>query len=212
MERYCEPMYKNRVEGTAEQGERAKNRRALLVKAKWRKSGGCAVKECALTWGDLARRGEVKRAVSNKARETNSCGVTYWDGKPVSTWLKRRESGATSTSGSAVSSDADSVGGITSARVALGVLSWVTKVCQYYQNEPLVSGFSVRCCLLVAGPRRYAIHRVRVGGRVQITNISDRRARGMTHSIPRIASAADHLDFIRVNFVHIIPRFLDMLY
>ena len=53
-ERNCEPMYKNRIEGAAEQGERARNRKAFVIKAKWRKSGGCAVKECVLTWGDLA--------------------------------------------------------------------------------------------------------------------------------------------------------------
>jgi hypothetical protein len=34
-----------------------------VIKAKWRKSGGCAEKECVLTWGDLAlclkgRRGD----------------------------------------------------------------------------------------------------------------------------------------------------------
>ena len=46
MERSCEPMNKNRIEGVAEQGERAKFREALVIKAKWRKSGGCAVKEC----------------------------------------------------------------------------------------------------------------------------------------------------------------------
>ena len=50
----CEPMNKNRIEGAAEQGERANDREALVIKAKWRKSGGCAEKECALTWGDLA--------------------------------------------------------------------------------------------------------------------------------------------------------------
>ena len=54
MERNCEPMDKNRIEGVAEQGERAKNRKALVIKARWRRSGGCAVKECVLTWGDLA--------------------------------------------------------------------------------------------------------------------------------------------------------------
>jgi len=47
-------MDKNRIEGVAEQGERAKNREALVIKAKWRRSGGCAVKECVLTRGDLA--------------------------------------------------------------------------------------------------------------------------------------------------------------
>ena len=49
-----EPMNKNRIEGAAEQGERAINREALVTKAKWRKCGGCAMKECVLTWGDLA--------------------------------------------------------------------------------------------------------------------------------------------------------------
>jgi hypothetical protein len=69
VERSCEPMDKNRIEGAAEQGERARNREALVIKATWRKSGGCAVKECVLTWGDLAlclkgRRGDTEREVS----------------------------------------------------------------------------------------------------------------------------------------------------
>ena len=64
-----EPMDKNRIQGAAEQGERAKIREALVAKAKWRKSGGCAVKECVLTRGDLAlclkgRRGDTEREVS----------------------------------------------------------------------------------------------------------------------------------------------------
>jgi len=54
VERSCELMDKNRIEGVAEQDERAINREALVIKAKRRKSGGCAVKECVLTWGDLA--------------------------------------------------------------------------------------------------------------------------------------------------------------
>jgi len=66
----CEPMNKNRIEGAAEQGERAYDREALVIKAKWRKSGGCAVKECVLTRGDLAlclkgRRGDTEREVSS---------------------------------------------------------------------------------------------------------------------------------------------------
>ncbi len=69
MERNCEPMDKNRIEGAAEQGERARFREALVIKAKRRKSGGCAVKECVLTRGDLAlwlkgRRGNTEREVS----------------------------------------------------------------------------------------------------------------------------------------------------
>ena len=54
MERSCEPMNKNRIEGVAEQGERANDREAFVIKARWCRSGGCAVKECVLTWGDLA--------------------------------------------------------------------------------------------------------------------------------------------------------------
>jgi len=38
-------MDKNRIEDVAEQGERARNSKALVIKAKWRRSGGCAVKE-----------------------------------------------------------------------------------------------------------------------------------------------------------------------
>ena len=54
MERSCELMDKNRIEGAAEQGERANDREALVIKARWRRSGGCAVKDRVLTWGDLA--------------------------------------------------------------------------------------------------------------------------------------------------------------
>ena len=50
----CEPMNKNRIEGAAEQGEWANGHEALVINAKWRRSGGCAEKECVLTWGDLA--------------------------------------------------------------------------------------------------------------------------------------------------------------
>ncbi len=54
MERNFDPMYKYRIEGVIEQGEWAEFREALVIKAKWLKSGGCAVKECVLTRGDLA--------------------------------------------------------------------------------------------------------------------------------------------------------------
>jgi hypothetical protein len=54
VERSCGPMNKNRIEGVADQGERANNREALVIKGKRRRSGGRAVKECVLTWGDLA--------------------------------------------------------------------------------------------------------------------------------------------------------------
>jgi hypothetical protein len=75
----CEPMDKNWIEGAAEQGERASNREALVIKTKWRKSGGCAVKECVLTWGDLAlwlkgRRCEAEREVS-RGRSSSRYGA-----------------------------------------------------------------------------------------------------------------------------------------
>jgi hypothetical protein len=54
VERSCGLMNKNRIEGVADQGERAKNREALVINGKRRRSGGRAVKECVLTWGDLA--------------------------------------------------------------------------------------------------------------------------------------------------------------
>jgi hypothetical protein len=54
VERSCGPMNKNRIEGVTEQGERARDRKALVTKGRRRRSGGRAVKECVLTWGDLA--------------------------------------------------------------------------------------------------------------------------------------------------------------
>jgi hypothetical protein len=54
-------MNKNRIEGAAEQGERAKSREALVIKARRRRSGGDAAKECALTRGDLALRLKGRR-------------------------------------------------------------------------------------------------------------------------------------------------------
>jgi hypothetical protein len=47
-------MDKNRIEGGVNQGERVNNREALVTKERRRKSGGRAMKECVLTWGDLA--------------------------------------------------------------------------------------------------------------------------------------------------------------
>ena len=81
MERSCEPMDKNRIQGAAEQGERAHNREALVIKAKRRRSGGCAVKECVLTWGDLAsclkgRRCKPEREVSRGHSSRKAKGQT----------------------------------------------------------------------------------------------------------------------------------------
>jgi hypothetical protein len=47
-------MNKNRIRGATEQGEQADRCKAFVVKAKSRRSGGCAAKDRVLTWGDLA--------------------------------------------------------------------------------------------------------------------------------------------------------------
>jgi hypothetical protein len=91
VERNCEPMDKNRIEGAAEhdcmdaggrakqearaEGERARFREALVIKAKRRKSGGCAVKECVLTRGDLAPwlKGRRRKAEREVSRGRSSC-------------------------------------------------------------------------------------------------------------------------------------------
>ena len=101
MERNCEPMNKNRIEGVAEQDERAKFREALVIKAKRRRSGGCAVTsrrrrtpvgrsreagcrherseaaqvECVLTRGDLASwlKGRRRKAEREVSRGRSSC-------------------------------------------------------------------------------------------------------------------------------------------
>lgn len=54
VDRSCGPMNKNRMEGVADRGERAKNREAPVIKGKRRRFGDRAVKECVLTWEDLA--------------------------------------------------------------------------------------------------------------------------------------------------------------
>ena len=47
-------MDKNRIRGDVDEGEQAKDCEALVVKCRWRKSGGCTGKDRVLTWGDLA--------------------------------------------------------------------------------------------------------------------------------------------------------------
>jgi len=54
-------MNKNRIEGAAKQGEWAIYHEALVTKAKRRRCGGCAMKVCVLTWGDLALRLKGRR-------------------------------------------------------------------------------------------------------------------------------------------------------
>jgi hypothetical protein len=75
VERNCEPMNKNRIEGAAEQGERAKSREALVVKAKRRSSGGCAGKECVLTW-EHGSRGKNRKTQGAACLRKRSRGRT----------------------------------------------------------------------------------------------------------------------------------------
>jgi len=72
-------MNKNRIQGSAKQGEWAENREALMTNARCCKSGGCAEKDCVLTWGDLVlrlkgRRREPARGVS-KGRSSRLFGA-----------------------------------------------------------------------------------------------------------------------------------------
>lgn len=69
MERSCGPMNKNRIEGVAERGERAKNREAPVIKAERRRFGGRAVKDRGLTWGDLALRLKGRRFAGARSQQ-----------------------------------------------------------------------------------------------------------------------------------------------
>jgi hypothetical protein len=60
-ERSRGPMYKNRIGDGASRGERACDRQAPMTKGWRRKSGGRAVKDSVLTWGDLASRPKGRR-------------------------------------------------------------------------------------------------------------------------------------------------------
>jgi hypothetical protein len=69
VDRSCGPMNKNRIEGAADRGERAMNREAPVIKGKRRRSGGRAVKECVLTWGDLASRPKARRCRAGASQQ-----------------------------------------------------------------------------------------------------------------------------------------------
>ena len=71
-----EPMNKNRIEGVAKQGEWAENHEALVTKAKRRRCGGCAMRVCVLTWGDLASWVKARRPCrSEKSAEVVVAGA-----------------------------------------------------------------------------------------------------------------------------------------
>ena len=66
-----EPMDKNRIEGVTDQGERASNREALVVKDRWRKCGGCVTKECGPYLGTprlVPERATVKTGAGSQQR------------------------------------------------------------------------------------------------------------------------------------------------
>lgn len=80
MERSCGPMNKNPAEGVADQGERASNREALVIDGKRRKSGGGALKECVLTWGDVV---SYARKGNGLSRSEKSAEVVVVGGEAV---------------------------------------------------------------------------------------------------------------------------------
>ena len=59
-------MNKNPIRGDVKQGEPASHGKAFVAKAKRRISGSRAVKDCVLTWGDLALMSERAAIVSRK--------------------------------------------------------------------------------------------------------------------------------------------------
>ena len=68
MKRIRGPMYKNRIRGVGDRGERASNREAAVTKGTLRKSGGRAEKVGVHTWGDLALGLKGPRGYARGAR------------------------------------------------------------------------------------------------------------------------------------------------
>ena len=66
-----EPMDKNGIEGAANQGERAAYREALVVKERWRRCGGCVMKESGPYLGTprlVPERATVKTGAGSQQR------------------------------------------------------------------------------------------------------------------------------------------------
>ena len=70
VERTRELTNRNRIQGAADQGERARNREALMVKGKRRKSGSCARKVRVLIRGDLASRLKGRRSIELRSEKS----------------------------------------------------------------------------------------------------------------------------------------------
>ena len=79
--RIREPMDKNRIRGTDKQGEQAVICEALVAKAKLCICGGCAEKDCVLTWGDLALcpKGRRQQCWSEESAAVVLAGVPVKD-------------------------------------------------------------------------------------------------------------------------------------
>jgi hypothetical protein len=83
-------MNKNLILGSTDQGERAGSREAFVTKGLCCKLGGCAMKECVLTWGDLAlclkgRRVNTEREVSS-GRSSWCNGLMVTSTKDQTSW------------------------------------------------------------------------------------------------------------------------------
>jgi hypothetical protein len=78
-------MNKNRIEGTANQGERATNREALVVKEGWCRCGGCVVKECGPYLGKpclVPERATMKKNRSRVSAEVIVVGGSAGEARP----------------------------------------------------------------------------------------------------------------------------------
>lgn len=73
-------MNKKRIRGADEQGERANDRKALVAKARRRRSDSRASKVDVLTWGDLASRPKGRRS---QERSEESAEAVVAAAKPV---------------------------------------------------------------------------------------------------------------------------------
>ena len=70
-------MNKNRIEGVAEQGERANGREALVTKVRCRRCGG-AVEECVLTWRDWPAKPRYRQGTEAKRAHNQELLVSYF--------------------------------------------------------------------------------------------------------------------------------------
>ena len=70
MERSRELTNRNRMRGAVDQGERAKDREAVIAKGTRRRSGSCAMKVRVLIRGDLASRLKGRRSIELRSEKS----------------------------------------------------------------------------------------------------------------------------------------------